>query len=127
MKTIVIGCSSSGKTTLASRFPSSIDINEEYSDNIPKVIDETLAKKDALLFINTDYIMLDDLRKAKSLGFNIVQLELTLSELQKRNTNHDLVQWLEDMIDYQNEIKRVGLVDKSLDATLPVEQLAKLL
>jgi shikimate kinase len=127
MKTIVIGCSSSGKTTLASRLPSSIDINEEYSDNIPKVIDETLAKKDALFFINTDYITLEDLRKAKSLGFNIVQLELTLPELQKRNTNPDLNQWLEDMIEYQNELKRVGLVDKSLDATLPVEKLVKLL
>jgi hypothetical protein len=127
MKTIVIGASLSGKTTLASHFPMSIDINEEYSDNVPKIIDETLNKKDVLFFINTDYIMLDDLRRAKSLGFKIVQLELTLSELQKRNTNPDLNQWLEDMIDYQNELKKIGLVDKSIDATLPVEQIAKLL
>ena len=127
MKTIVIGASLSGKTTLASRFPQSIDINEEYSDNIPKIIDEALNKKDVIFFVNTDYITLDDLRRAKTLGFKIIQLELTLSELQKRNTSPDLNQWLEDMIDYQNELKKIGLIDQSIDATMPVEQIAKLL
>jgi hypothetical protein len=71
---------------------------------------------------------LDDLRQARSLGFKIFQLELTLPELIKRNLasgNDTLTPWLEDMIDYQNELKKSGLIDKSLDATLPIEKLAK--
>ena len=141
MKTIIIGASLSGKTTLVEYFRSQkidcIDIDNQlslsdnekkYSEVIPKIITDIFAKNEILFFTHTDYLTLDDLRQARSLGFTIFQLELTLPELIKRNTlsgSEELTPWLEDMIDYQNELKKIGLIDKSLDATLPVEKLAK--
>ena len=154
MKTIVIGSSLSGKTTLVRHlrdqkidcsevdeeltkinggtFPS--DVDEKHNVLIPKIIADILAKKDVLFFTNTDYFTLEDLRKAKSLGFKIVQIDISLPELIRRNKYRmenegydDMTQWLEGMTDYQDALKQSGLVDQSLDATLPTDQIASTL
>ena len=152
MKTIVIGASLSGKTTLVKylrehhidcseideeltiqnggSYPT--DIDQKHHELIPKIIADVIAAKDILFFSNTDYFTLDDLRQARTAGFKIYQLDIGLPELTKRNKQRveqegyeDMSPWLDDMVDYQNELKKSGLVDKSLDATLPVEKLAK--
>ncbi|MBP9817212.1 hypothetical protein KBC75_00460 [Candidatus Shapirobacteria bacterium] len=144
MKTIIIGASLSGKTTLATHLRSkniqyreideeltTSDVHEKYADQIPKILKDAFAQKDILLIANTDYLTLDDLREAKKLGFKIYQLEITVTEATRRNQinlksgKEDLSLYLDGNFDYQSELKRAGLIDKSLDATLPVEKLVK--
>lgn len=151
MKIIVIGASLSGKTTLVRHLQSRniscseideeltimnggsypTDINQKHLEMVPKIIADVLNRQDVLFFTNTDYFTLDDLRKAKVSGFKIYQLDISLPELAKRNKERieggkyeDMTPWLEDMVDYQNELKKIGLIDKTIDATLPVEKIA---
>ena len=153
MKGIVIGVSLSGKTTVAKYFRSNTsisvsemdeeltklnngkyptDVEHKHKSLAPKVIKGFLNKKDVLFFTNTDYFSLDDLRKAKDKGFKIIQLELGLDELNKRNKNRvknegydDLSKWLEGMILYQKKIRNAGVVDIVIDASLSVERISE--
>lgn len=152
MKIIVIGASLSGKTTLVRYLQSQnincseideeitilnggsypTDIDKKHLELVPKIITDILSRPDVLFFTNTDYFTLEDLRKAKTTGFKIYQLDISLAELIKRNKvrvevekYEDMTPWLEDMVDYQNELKKIGLIDKSIDATLPTEKIAK--
>ncbi|MFZ2152499.1 MAG: hypothetical protein WAV41_00375 [Microgenomates group bacterium] len=154
MKIIVVGASLSGKTTLVKYLRSlkvdcseideeltlqnggtyPTDINQKHLELIPKIIKDLLSQKQALFFTNTDYFTLDDLRLARSSDFKIYLLDINLPELVKRNKYRmehekyeDMSPWLEDMVDYQNDLKKSGLVDKIIDATLPVEDLAKII
>ncbi|MBI2464702.1 hypothetical protein HYV64_01035 [Candidatus Shapirobacteria bacterium] len=152
MKIIVIGASLSGKTTLVrylqehnincseideelttlngGSYPT--DVDKKHHELVPKIVADIIARPDVLFFTNTDYFTLDDLRLARASGFKIYQLDISLSELIKRNKRRieggkyeDMSPWLEDMVDYQNELKKTGLIDKSIDATQPVEKIAK--
>lgn len=151
MKLIIIGASLSGKTTLVNFlrtknidcsdideeltslnggvYPTDIDL--KHNDLVPKIITKVITGPEIIFFSNTDYFTLDNLRLAKSNGFKIYQLSLNLSELNIRNKNRiekdgseDMSMWLEDMVDYQLDLQKTGLVDQVLDATLPVEKLA---
>lgn len=151
MKLIIIGASLSGKTTLVDylrtknidcteideeltslnggTYPTDIDL--KHNELIPKIIAKVIASSDIIFFSNTDYFTLDNLRQAKSHGFKIFQLNINLSELNARNKirvdkegYEDMSIWLEDMVDYQFDLQKSGLVDQVLDATLPVEKLA---
>ncbi len=153
MKGIVIGASLSGKTTVVRYFRSNTNIsvsemdeelmrlnNGKYPTDVkhkheilaPKVIKDLLNKGDILFFTNTDYFSLDDLRKAKDKGFKIIQLELNLDELNKRNKSRvknegydDLSGWLEGMVAYQEKIRNAGVFDITIDASQSVEKISE--
>ena len=153
MKGIVIGTSLSGKTTIIRYLRSTTDIsasemdeeltklnNDKYPTNTdhkhknlaPRVIKDLFNKEDVLFFTNTDYFSLDDLRRAKDKGFKIIQLELDLDELNKRNENRikdegydDLSEWLEGMVAYQENIRKAGIVDIVIDGNLSVEKISE--
>lgn len=153
MKVIVIGTSLSGKTTLIrllrsqTDFPiSEIDeeltlVNDgEYPTDArvkhevltPKVVEKILGLEKIVFFTNTNYFSIEDLTRAKSRGFKVIQLDLSLDELMRRNESRiknegydDMGQWLEGMLRYQQEIKEAGLVDKLIDANKPTELIAK--
>lgn len=153
MKAIIIGTSLSGKTTLIrllrtktnlpisemdeeltllnrGKFPS--DYKLKYEIVAPKVINKILNREEIVFFTNTDYFTIKDLSHAKKLGFKIIQLQLSLEELIKRNESRmknegydDMGQWLEGMLEYQAEIKDAGLVDKDIDANKSTELIAE--
>jgi len=153
MKGIIIGTSLSGKTTVVRylRLNTSISVSEmdeeltrlnngKYPTDVehkhkslaPKVIKDLLKREDILFFTNTDYFLLDDLRKAKDKGFKIIQLKLDLDELSRRNRNrvknegyNDLSKWLEGMILYQEKIRNAGIVDIVIDASQPVKKISE--
>jgi len=153
MKGIVIGASLSGKTTVARylRANTNISVSEmdeeltqlnsgKYPINIkrkhkslaPKIIKDLLNRENVLFFTNADYFSLNDLRKAKNKGFKIIQLELSLNELNKRNKNRvksegydDLNEWLEGMVIYQEKIRNAGVVDIIIDASISVEKISE--
>ena len=153
MKIIVIGASLSGKTTLI-RYLKTIsnfqilEIDEEltrlnggiyplnnkykYQVLTPQIIKGVLERQQVIFFTNTDYFTNQDLKKAKKKGFLIVQLNLSLEQLQKRNENRvkdegysDLSQWLDGMVKYQTETRKEGLVNKVINADQPTKSIAK--
>lgn len=153
MSAIVIGTSLSGKTTLVKHLRSSTDalvmeMDEEltrlnggeyptdserkHTVLAPRVIKDVLDRDSVIFFTNTDYFTISDLKRAKDRGFKIIQLELSLDQLKRRNeyrVKHegyeDLSQWFDGMLQYQKNIREEGLVDKVVDADQPVEELAK--
>ncbi len=153
MKGIIIGTSLSGKTAVARYLRSNTNIsvsemdeeltrlnNGKYPTDVkhkheslaPKVIKNLLNREDILFFTNTDYFSLNDLREAKDKGFKIIQLELSLDELNKRNKNRvkkegydDLSEWFEGMVVYQEKIRNAGVVDIVIDASQSVEKISE--
>ncbi|MFA6602913.1 MAG: hypothetical protein WCT01_03865 [Candidatus Shapirobacteria bacterium] len=153
MKLIVIGASLTGKTTLIKYLRSSsthpisemdeeltalnngqYPTNTKYKHQVlaPKIINQVLLNPNIIFFTNTDYFTLNDLQQAKINGFKIVQLNLSLSELQKRNENRaknegytDLSQWLPGMMEYQTKVFNANLVDKVIDASEPTSEIAQ--
>lgn len=96
----------------------------------PKVVAEILSKEEIIFFTNTDYFSLKDLERAKEKGFKIAILDITKEELIKRNITRvnnegyqDQSQWLDGMLRYQQQLKNDCLVDKTIDATIPPQQL----
>ena len=155
MKALIIGPSLSGKTTIVRYLRQNTDIpvseideeltrlnkgafpsDDKYKHEVlvPQVIDSVLKEDTILFFTNTDYFHQEDLETAKSKGFKIVQLALDLKELEKRNTLRvdnegysDLGGWLKGMVGYQKKIGELGLVDITLDASLPTAKIANIL
>ena len=153
MRAIIVGTSLSGKTTLVKHLRSSTDAlviemdeeltllnggeyptDSEHKHNVlaPRIIKEVLDRDSVIFFTNTDYFTIADLKLAKGRGFKILQLELNLDQLKRRNeyrVKHegygDLSQWFDGMLQYQKNIREAGLVDKVVDADQPVEELAK--
>ena len=153
MKIIVIGASLSGKTTLIrylksiANFPileideeltrlngGTYPLNNKYKHQVltPQIIKGVLERQQVIFFTNTDYFTNQDLKKAKKKGFLIVQLDLSLEQLQKRNENRvkvegysDLSQWLDGMVKYQTKTRKEGLVDKVINADQPTKSMAR--
>jgi len=145
MKAIIIGTSLSGKTTIVRYLRKNTDYNiceidEELTrinsgtfpentkkkDNVlaPKIIKQILKSENILFFTSTDYFSDKDLTDARNLDFKIIQLNLSLDELRKRNEYRvknegyeNMSQWLNGMNEYQERIFSKGLVDKRIDAT----------
>jgi len=114
--------------------------NGVYPDNFhlkndilaPKIINDILNKKEIIFFTNTYFFDLEQLRNARKKGFKIMQLNLNLDKLLERNKIRverekypDVSQWLEGMVEYQREIFEAGLVDKVIDAEIPIEKIAE--
>ncbi|MEI6887188.1 MAG: hypothetical protein WCK31_03035 [bacterium] len=154
MKILVIGASTSGKTTLVKYLRSirndlpisEIDeelmainkgvfpLDESLKKEVltPKVIKDILNKENIIFFSNTDYFTIQDLKSYKDKGFKIVQLELSLDKLMERNRKRttengypDISEYLPGMVEYQDEINKSGLVDEVIDANLYTEMIAK--
>jgi len=151
MKVIIIGSSLSGKTTLVKELrknncPLVSEMDEElttlnkgeypldidYKNNIllPKVIKKVLNQKDIVFFTNANYFSEKDLKKAKNLGFKIIQLNVDYQELLNRNSNRiktenyqDSSPWLKGMLAYQKDIQENGLIDAVIDANKPVSEI----
>ena len=145
MKTIVFGTSLSGKTTRVRLLRKDHDLNisemdeeltkinngvfpedSEMKHNVlaPKIVKHILNQENILFFCNTDYFSDQDIINAKKLGFKIIQLDVKLEELKKRNRyrmDHegygDMSQWLDGMVEYQDHIFDKDFVDKRIDAT----------
>ena len=150
MKALIIGASLSGKTTLvrhlrlaSKRLVSEMDeeltklnggkypTDLEYKHNVlaRRIIQNVLGEDNIVFFTNTDYFTADDLKKARGMGFKIIQLSVDLDQLQQRNENRvkndgyeDLSKWLGGMTRYQKEMKQKNLVDQVVDADLPTDK-----
>ncbi len=150
---IIIGTSASGKSTVikelrnngytlikeideelmqlnGGKFPQTAELQHEVL--APKVIQNVLNMDNIIFFTNTDYFTKQDLEEAKKRGFTIMQLVVPLEELEKRNKYrmenngyNDLSIYFEGMLRYQMEMRNLGLIDKELDGTLPVEEIIK--
>lgn len=153
MKALVIGASLSGKTNIVKYLRSNTDVrvsemdeeltklnkgdyptDNEYKHKVlsPKIISEILNQENIVFFTNTDYFTLDDLLKAKEKGFKIIQLEIDLDELKRRNEYRvanegydDLSKWFKGMLQYQEVLKKKGIIDKTVHADQPVENIVK--
>lgn len=152
-KTIIIGVSLSGKSTTIKHLRAKIkepilEIDDElerlnggsyptdleYKNKViaPKIIKDILGRDNIIFFTNTDYFSIADLENAKENGFIIIQLDLKLDRLIKRNEHRvkyegydDLSKWLEGMVKYQENIREKGLVDKVINTDKPAEQVAE--
>jgi GTPase SAR1 family protein len=152
IKAIVIGASTSGKTTLLGRIRGKMSLIMEESDDVltamnggvypkddnykmkilvPKMVDDVLAQKEILFFSNTHYFTNEDLKKAREKGFKIIQLGVNKKEMLNRNIYRvdnlgyeDLSRFFKSMTDYQKKIFEEGLVDKVLDGAGEVDDLA---
>ena len=153
-KALIIGVSLTGKSTLIrylrktnASFPVQ-EIDEElerlnggsypkddtYKNTIlaPQIKNEILNKENILFFTNAHYFTFEDLEKARSKGFKIIQLSLDKVELERRNTYRmahegyeDHSHWLDAMLAYQKEISEKGLVDTVIETNKSVEKIAE--
>ena len=141
-KAIIIGTSLSGKTTTIKHLRSitNLPISEvdeeltminggvfpldtEYKHNIlfPQVAKLILNKSEIIFFTNSDYFSIEQLQEAREKGFKIVQIQVSLDVLKKRNIKRqkegydNLEQYLKGMVEYQKVIKEQNLVDYIID------------
>ncbi|HEC63993.1 MAG TPA: hypothetical protein ENI23_01725 [bacterium] len=151
MKAIIIGASLSGKTTIIKKLKGTsiniIEMDEEltrlnegvfpanHKDKMKiarKAIKSLLAMKGIVFFTNTDYFTVKDLSEAREKGFKIIQLEVSLEELLKRNGKRvreegyqDMSEWLPGMVEYQKETFQLGLIDKKLNGEDRAEDIVR--
>jgi adenylate kinase family enzyme len=151
-KLIILGPQCSGKTTLA-RFlrknNSNLPIIEEdelftelnggeYPQDVeykektlrPK-LEEKIRQSDNIIFL-TSYCNLVLLKELKSKGFKVVQLVLSKDEFQRRNEKRmredgyaDASTWAKEVFSFHDEVKNEKWADKEIDASHPIEVVAK--
>ncbi len=153
VKAIIIGTSASGKTALVRYLRSHTKLPiEEIDENlteknggvypsdpqykreviVPQVIKDVLNRDNIVYLTNTDYFTLENLQEARMKEFIIIQINVPLSELERRNSHRmenegydDLSIYFKDMLEYQEMVKQAGLVDHVIDGTLSTESMAK--
>jgi len=153
MKILIIGPSLSGKTSLVRKLRAVLkdpvsEMDEELTslnngkfptDNenrkntlSRKVIRSILNKSSIIFFTNTNYFSATDLRSAKKLDFTILLLNSSIDSLRHRNrlrvqneNYEDLSKWLVGMVDYQNKMRKFGLVDAEINSEQSVENTIK--
>ena len=151
-KRIILGPQCSGKTTLKKYLQeqdSTLPLIEEdelftelnggeypqdveYKEKIlrPK-LEEKIRQSDKLIFL-TSYCNPELLKELKSRGFKVIQLVLEREEFNKRNEKRmkeqgyaDANTWAKEIFGFHQEVRDKNLVDKHIDATLPIGEIAK--
>lgn len=152
-KAIIIGASTTGKSTLMKYLQENTDLMLDEMDEIlirmnngiypkdgdhrhkvlePRIVQEVLRKDPIVFFTNTHIFSVEDLEQARKLGFKIFQLLLSREKMESRNIARkeqedydDISMYFKYMIEYQEKIRDKGVVDKEIDADQPVENNAK--
>ena len=105
--------------------------DDDYKNNvlIPKTTNEIISRDEVI------YLMKDIpeplLRKARSNGFKVIVLKLTLDQLLERNQKRmkeegydDATQWFKGQLDELDRLSKDELVDDYIDGNFPTEQIA---
>lgn len=151
-KIIILGPQCSGKTTLkkylqeqdptlplveedelfmelnGGEYPHDIEYKEK---TLRPKLEEKIRQSDNLIFL-TSYCNPELIKELKSKGFKIIQLVLEMDEFQRRNEKRmkeqgyaDANTWAQEVFGFHQEARDGGLVDKEIDATLSIEEIAK--
>ncbi len=153
-KVIIIGASTTGKTTLIKYLRENTDFALEEIDEVltrmnngtypkdgdyrhkvlqPKIVTELLGQQgDIVFFTNTNVFSIENLEQARKLGFLIIQLLLSKELMGIRNRHRiehegydDVSMYFKYMIAYQEELMHKRVIDKAIDANQPVEIIAR--
>lgn len=151
-KLVILGPQCSGKTTLT-RFLrehySDLPILEEdelftelnggeypqdveYKEKTLRLqLEEKIRQSNNIIFL-TSYCNPVLLKELKEKGFKIIQLVLDQEEFQRRNKKRmqedgyaDANTWAKEVFGFHDEVKTEGWADKSVDASQPIETVAK--
>lgn len=104
----------------------------EYKDNIilPKIAQRILAQDSIIYF--TYRFSEDDLKEAHKRDFKIIQLDVDINELHKRNLKRmaeegydDISHWFEIQLKNYQELREKGLIDQVIDGHQATEQIAQ--
>jgi adenylate kinase family enzyme len=147
IKAIIIGPPLVGKTTIVNYLRSKtslqvLELDEELvklnngvwpSDEehrnkvlVHKVVDEVKNMDNVIFF--TTYFGVEDLRRVKEGGFKVLQLMLEKDELLKRNITRmqgresDATKDVENNLRLQDDIKKAGVIDKTIFTNKPVAE-----
>lgn len=151
-RAIIIGSSTTGKTTLLNYLREHTDTpvgesddalkemnggiypdNSEFKINVlaPKMVADVLAKDRIIFFSNTHYFKHEDLELAHSKGFIIMQLQLAREHMLTRNQKRvlddgysDLSRYFDSMHTYQQELHEKGLVDVVVNTDKAIDKVA---
>lgn len=151
MKIIILGPQCSGKTTLKRHLEQkdfSLPLLEEdglfvelnmgtYPGNVEhkeKVLrpqlQDVVRNKENVIFL-TSYCDPAFLKELKDKSFKVIQLVLDKEEFKRRNEGRikeegydDANIWEKHIFNFHERVRTEGLIDKVIDATLPVEQIA---
>ncbi|MFZ2199345.1 MAG: hypothetical protein WAV40_00980 [Microgenomates group bacterium] len=150
MKILVIGASTTGKTTLIKHLLSKapelpiqeaddvltslnggtypVDSQRKHEVLAPKMVKQILNQKSIIFFTNAHYFKLKDLIEARRRSFMIILLKLPRGIMLTRNINRvkhegydNLAQYFDDMLRYQDKVLEVKLVDAIIDTNRPID------
>src|SRR5262245_25320624 len=138
-KAIIIGASTSGKSTLVTYFRDIMhlpvsEIDEELirmnggtypqdskykmDELCPKIVQDVINQDNIIFFTGTHYFRSQDLETARQKGFKILQLILDREQMEKRNKYRvenecydDLSKYFNSMLEYQKQMKEEGHID----------------
>lgn len=132
-KAIIIGASTTGKSTLIKHLRENTDLVLDEMDDMltrmndgvypkdgdyrhkvlePRIVREVLDKDNIVFFTNTHIFSAKDLKQAHKVGFIIIQLLLPREKMKSRNRSRmehedydDVSMYFKYMIEYQEEIR----------------------
>ncbi|MFZ2484810.1 MAG: hypothetical protein WAX80_01850 [Minisyncoccia bacterium] len=150
-KIIVLGPQCSGKTTLkkyleqqdtalplveedelfmelnGGEYPHDVEYKEK---TLRPELEDKIRQSENLIFL-TSYCNPELLKELKSRGFKVIQLVLEMDEFQRRNEKRmkeqgyaDANTWAKEVFGFHQEVRDKNLVDKQIDATLPIGEIA---
>ncbi len=150
-KVVILGPQCSGKTTLkrylckdaslplieedelfmemhGGSYPSDVEYKEK---TLRPLLEERIRSTESMIFL-TSYCSPVLLQELKSKGFKVIQLLLDREEFNRRNEKRmrkdgyeDANTWAKAVFGFHDEIRESGLIDKSIEATLPTETIAE--
>jgi adenylate kinase family enzyme len=152
-KAIIIGASTTGKTTLLKYFREHTPLPVSESDDelternggtypsdsdykmnqlAPAMVQDVLNRRATIFFSNTHYFTPQDLLDARSKGFTVMQLslnrEIMISRSKWRQENEgyeDHTKYFDGMLKYIDEITEQGLIDRVIDTNRPFPEIAE--
>ena len=151
MKVIIIGASTTGKTTILKHLKQTHNLLIQEADDIltelnggtypqdsrikmstlaPIMVTQVLNQDQIIFFTNARYFSVTDLISARNKGFKIILLSLTKKKMLERNKERvkykgydDLSKYFDDMILYEEKIIKAGLFDNVIDVNQPIENI----